>query len=128
MSTNTNNLPSVEALQDFANQLFKALPEDAPKEISFDPYEHPRATAFAKSITGEGIVPGVNIPVDDALVQAGAPAPFALSDPFGVITAPPAVTGIGMSSSIANYGNINDISPGTTGGSNYQPLVNSPFF
>ncbi|MFT4017787.1 MAG: family 2A encapsulin nanocompartment cargo protein cysteine desulfurase [Agriterribacter sp.] len=126
MSTNTNNLPSVEALQELANQFFKALPEDAPKEFSFDPYDHPRATAFAKSITGEGIVPAANVPVDDALVQAGAPAPFALFDPFGVITAPPSVSGLGASSSITNYNNVGNI-PGAIEGGNYLPSENAPF-
>lgn len=121
MSTNTNNLPPVEALQALANQLFNALPEEAPKEVSFDPYEHPRATAFAKSITGEGVVPGVGVPVDEAWVQSGGPAPFAVSDPFSGIAAPPSATGLGASSSIASYGNTNTTLPGAGEGNNYLP-------
>lgn len=127
MSTTTNNLPSVEALQELANQFFKALPNEAPKEISLDPYEHPRATAFARSVTGEGAVPGMNIPADDMLTRAGAPAPPALSDPFGGITAPPSATGSGASSTIENYGNGYNISPAMPGGNNYLSAENSPF-
>ncbi len=39
MNTNISpdNLPSVEALQELANQFFKDLPDEAPKEISLDP-------------------------------------------------------------------------------------------
>ncbi len=54
MSTNTSNLPDVQELQRIANQLFKALPEEAPKEISLDPYKHPRAAALAQSVSGGG--------------------------------------------------------------------------
>ncbi len=122
MSTNTNNLPSVEALQELANQFFKTLPDEAPKAISFDPYEHPRATAFAKSITAEGIAPAVNIPFNEVLVQTGAPAPFAATVPFSGIATPPSATGIGASSSIANYGNPNTIFP-TAGQRNVYPAT-----
>lgn len=49
MNTNTNSLPNIESLQNLANDLFKALPNEFPKEISLDPREHPRAKAFAES-------------------------------------------------------------------------------
>ncbi|MBX2921477.1 MAG: cysteine desulfurase [Chitinophagaceae bacterium] len=127
MSTNTNNLPPVEALQELANQFFKALPNEVPKEISLDPYEHPRATAFAKSITGEGFVPGANVPADDTLVQSGAPVPFAAAGPFSGIAAPPSATGLGVSSTIADYGNPHNTSPGVEQGNNYPPPGNLPF-
>ncbi|HRO44791.1 family 2A encapsulin nanocompartment cargo protein cysteine desulfurase [Agriterribacter sp.] len=104
MSTNTNNLPDVEVLQELANQLFKALPEDAPKEISLDPYEHPRATAFAKSITGEGIVPGVNLPADELMTHGIVQPALASPVPVSGFSAPPSATGLGVSSSVAGSG------------------------
>ncbi len=102
MSTPTNNLPDVEALQELANRYFKALPNEVPKEISLDPYEHPRATAFAKSVTGEAVVPGVNLPADEQAASFNAPPAAAPSPVYG-LTAPPSATGSGLSPSVANY-------------------------
>lgn len=53
MNTNTNDLHErfdVNVLQDLANQFFKAMPEDLPKEISLDPTKHPIALGLAGSL------------------------------------------------------------------------------
>ncbi len=96
MSTNTNSLPDVEALQHLANQLFKALPEDAPKEISLNPYEHPRATAFAQSVSGLAapLSPGSfpNGLASQDLVQP----PASPVSPVGGLAAPPSLSGAGI--------------------------------
>ncbi len=112
MSTNTNNLPSVEELQELANQFFKTLPADAPKEISLNPYEHPRATAFAKSITGEGLVPGVNLPVDETIAPLGVQPVATASSPVYGLSAPPSVSGFGASSAHPDFLNHNTLSSG----------------
>lgn len=44
------NIPSVEELQQLANDIFKALPDSFPKEISLNPQDHPRANTFAESL------------------------------------------------------------------------------
>lgn len=93
MSTNTNNLPDVGELQHLANQLFKALPEDVPKEISLDPYEHPRATALAQSLSGGAST----LPLgsfSNGLVPHGITQPPA--SPVGALVTPPAATGVGI--------------------------------
>ncbi len=93
MSTNTNNLPDVGELQHLANQLFKALPEDVPKEISLDPYEHPRATALAQSVSGGAST----LPLgsfSNGLVPQEATQPPA--SPVGALATPPALTGVGI--------------------------------
>lgn len=127
MSTNTNNLPPVEVLQELANQFFKSLPDEAPKEISFDPYEHPRATAFAKSLTGEGVLPVANIPADQALVQSGIQPIVAPVSPVGIITAPPSAPGIGVSSSVANYTDLSSTFPDIHRGNDYLNAANPTF-
>lgn len=50
MNTNTNSLPDINEIQQLANSLFKALPNEAPKEIALNPEEHPRAKAIAENI------------------------------------------------------------------------------
>src|SRR6185312_6864022 len=107
MSINTNQLPDVEALQELANQFFKALPEDAPKEISLNPYEHPRASAFAKSITAQ----------DEGRLSTGEPLVF--SSPVTGITTPPSLPGVGASPSSIPYEGL----PGS--GFNPSPEYNS---
>lgn len=113
MSINTdtpNNLPSVEALQDLANHYFKALPGEVPKEISLDPNEHPRATAFAQSVAGLGNVSTLNEPVDELTAQSPGQPLVGGSIPFGGIN-PPSVSGLGASPSVAGYANEKDIYP-----------------
>ena len=58
MSTNINHngLPNIDDLQHLANELFKALPNEFPKEISLSPdkAEHPRATKIAETFLQTG--------------------------------------------------------------------------
>lgn len=95
MSTNINNsgLPNIDELQNLANELFKALPNEFPKEISLSPdkAEHPRATKFAETILHAGNV--------DQFGQIPAVSPSSTSP------APTAFSGFGASPSALNYGN-----------------------
>lgn len=54
MNTNTNNLPSVEALQELANRLYNALPEEASREVRYDSYS---GIAAPPSAGGWGTLP-----------------------------------------------------------------------
>lgn len=49
MNTNTD-LPDIQDLEKLANELFKALPNELPTEVSLDPSKHPRARAMADSV------------------------------------------------------------------------------
>ncbi|UUF14078.1 MULTISPECIES: family 2A encapsulin nanocompartment cargo protein cysteine desulfurase [Flavobacterium] len=95
MSTNINNngLPNIDDLQNLANELFKALPNEFPKEISLSPdkAEHPRATKIAETILHAGNV--------DQFGQ------FPVASPSSTPPAPPAFSGFGASPSVINYGN-----------------------
>ncbi|SEN96464.1 cysteine desulfurase [Flavobacterium sp. CF108] len=95
MSTNinSNGLPNIDDLQNLANELFKALPYEFPKEISLSPdkAEHPRATKIAETILHTGNL--------DQLGQIPAVSPSSTSP------APPAFSGFGASPSALNYGN-----------------------
>lgn len=80
MSTNIKpiDLPSVDDLQQLANELFSALPNEFPKEISLSPdkSEHPRATKIAETLLAAGNLGGVQsvVPVsnpDTLLAQSG---------------------------------------------------------
>lgn len=95
MSTNINNngLPNIDDLQNLANELFKALPNEFPKEISLSPdkAEHPRAVKIAETILHAGNSDQFgHIPV---------------VSPSSVPPAPPAFSGFGASPSVINYGN-----------------------
>ncbi|MGC4232596.1 MAG: family 2A encapsulin nanocompartment cargo protein cysteine desulfurase [Niabella sp.] len=117
MSTNTNpssNLPDVEALQELANQYFKALPDEVPKEISLDPYEHPRAVAFARSITGTGTIPILNIPADEVYTQSPYQPLTVGSSPVGGLQSPPSATGLGASATADSYTGLTGIYPGVS--------------
>ena len=93
MSINTNNdgLPNIEDLQLLANELFKTLPNEFPKEISLSPdhNEHPRATKIAETLLNTGNLGGFNttpLPLQDAATPpSGAPA-------FSGFVASPTVT------------------------------------
>ncbi|KQW98883.1 family 2A encapsulin nanocompartment cargo protein cysteine desulfurase [Flavobacterium sp. Root420] len=91
MSTNTNNsdLPNIDDLQLLANELFKTLPNEFPKEISLSPdkAEHPRATKIAETLLHAG---GANII-----------APFPTQSPLNVQPLPPSFSGFGSSPTIA---------------------------
>jgi cysteine desulfurase/selenocysteine lyase len=118
MSTNINNteLPNIGDLQHLANELFSALPNEFPKEISLSPNqsEHPRATKIAETLLAAGNLGGVNsvFPVsnhDTLLAQSGfvpLAAQVVLSSPLGVQQSPPAFGGFGGSPSAAQYGNL----------------------
>ncbi|KOP38403.1 cysteine desulfurase [Flavobacterium sp. WLB] len=95
MSTSINNsgLPNIDDLQNLANELFKALPNEFPKEISLSPdkAEHPRATKIAETILHAGNV--------DQFGQ------FPVASPSSTVPSPPAFSGFGASPSVINYGN-----------------------
>lgn len=91
MSTNTNNndLPNIDDLQLLANELFKTLPNEFPKEISLSPdkAEHPRATKIAETLLHAG---GANII-----------APFPTQSPLNVQPFPTSFSGFGTSPTLA---------------------------
>ncbi|MEO6175064.1 MAG: family 2A encapsulin nanocompartment cargo protein cysteine desulfurase [Flavobacterium circumlabens] len=96
MSTNTNNtgLYNIDDLQHLANELFKTLPNEFPKEISLSPdrKEHPRATKIAETLLQAG---SFNTP-ETVPLQAQNPLNVQSNLPF---------SGFGASSSVANSGN-----------------------
>jgi len=96
MSINTNNdgLPNIDDLQLLANELFKALPNEFPKEISLSPdrNEHPRATKIAETLLNTGNLDG------------GSITPIPTQNAANVHAAPSAFSGFGASPSVANYG------------------------
>lgn len=133
MSTNTNppgGLPNVEALQELANQYFKALPDEAPKEISLDPYGHPRAEAFAKSITGTGNAPTLSTPADEIYAKSPLQPLTAGAPPVSGLHYPPSAPGWGPSATAASYAGLTDIYPGVNplpgnGGTLPAPYISS---
>jgi cysteine desulfurase/selenocysteine lyase len=118
MSINTNNagLPSTDDLQKLANELFSALPNEFPKEISLSPNasEHPRATKIAETLLAAGNLGGVDtvFPVSnhDTVLAQTAYAPLATptvpNNPFSSQQTPPSIGGFGGSPSVAQYGNL----------------------
>jgi cysteine desulfurase/selenocysteine lyase len=135
MSINTNNsgLPSTDDLQKLANELFSALPNEFPKEISLSPSasDHPRATKIAETLLAAGNLGGVNslFPVshhDTVLAQTGyAPlaTPAAPSNPLGS-PKPLSFGGFGGSPSVAQYGNLANFAanPNTFSDSNINTI------
>jgi cysteine desulfurase/selenocysteine lyase len=97
MSTNTSNLPDVQELQRIANQLFKALPEEAPKEISLDPYKHPRAAALAQSVSGGGATLPLGFFSNGLAPQEITQPTASPVSPAGVLATPPSLAGAGIS-------------------------------
>ncbi|OMQ11707.1 family 2A encapsulin nanocompartment cargo protein cysteine desulfurase [[Flexibacter] sp. ATCC 35103] len=95
MSINTNNdgLPNIDDLQFLANELFRTLPNEFPKEISLSPdrNEHPRATKIAETLLSAGNFSGNNTPLSSQNVAIEPSAPSAFS-------------GFGASPTVANYG------------------------
>lgn len=112
MSTNTNNngLYNVDDLQHIANELFKTLPNEFPKEISLSPdlNDHPKATK-----------------VVETLLSAGNLADFtpntSLQNPATAYPSHSPVSGFGGSSSVGNYANtgITGVYPNTDLGTAY---------
>jgi cysteine desulfurase/selenocysteine lyase len=127
MSTTINQpagLPSAEALQQLANDIFKALPNEVPREVSLNPQEHPKANQFAERLYHE--FAGTSLPAAaPGLPAAGLPAadPFNLASPqtslpdphfAGSNRAPLPFTGAGFNPSIPGFENI-AVLPGTQG-------------
>jgi cysteine desulfurase / selenocysteine lyase len=116
MSTNINNigLPNIDELQHLANELFSALPNEFPKEISLSPNasEHPRASKIAETLLAAGNLRGVDAIFPngnhDTLVAQSGLAPFATpafsASPIGSIQTPPSFGGFGVSPSVSQYG------------------------
>ncbi|OXG02310.1 cysteine desulfurase/selenocysteine lyase [Flavobacterium araucananum] len=96
MSININNdgLPNIDDLQLLANELFKTLPNEFPKEVSLSPdhKEHPRATKIAETLLNAGNLSRNNAtPLQSQNVA---------TTPSGL----PAFSGFGASPTVANYG------------------------
>ncbi|MCD9577074.1 family 2A encapsulin nanocompartment cargo protein cysteine desulfurase [Flavobacterium soyae] len=111
MSTNINNngLPNIDDLQNLANELFKALPNEFPKEISLSPdkAEHPRATKIAETILHTGNL--------DQFGQIPA------ANPSNLPPAPPAFSGFGASPSALNHGNTGAFALYPNAGAGFDP-------
>src|SRR6478736_4583661 len=90
INTNTTGLPNIDDLEKLANELFSALPNEFPKEISLSPNktEHPRATKIAETLLHAG---GANILT-----------PFSAQSPLNVNLAPPSFSGFGGSPASAS--------------------------
>lgn len=118
MNTNSSNigLPNIEDLQRLANELFSALPNEFPKEISLSPdhNEHPRATKIAETILSAGNLGKVEtiFPIsshDTLMAQSGYSPPVIpnqAGSPLGFSQSPPSMGGFGGSPSVGSYGNI----------------------
>lgn len=99
INTNTNGLPNIDDLQNLANELFSALPNEFPKEISLSPdkTEHPRATKIAETLLNAGNIDSINS--------------FSEQNPLQVLSVPQSsFSGFGVSPTITNYGNIDSSS------------------
>ena len=92
INTNNNGLPNVDDLQNLANELFRTLPNEFPKEISLSPdkTEHPRATKIAETLLQTG--------------NASNATPVSTQSSSSLPPTPPAFSGFGASPTIANYG------------------------
>lgn len=106
---NTNNgypqLPNIEELQQLANEMFSALPNEFPKEISLSPdaKEHPRASKVAEALlqTQSMGQPTVS-PLAD-LTQIGS---------SGLPAVAPSMGGVGMSPSVGAYSHLAGLDQG----------------
>jgi len=93
MNTNTNNgLPDIDDLQNLANELFRTLPNEFPKEISLSPdkNEHPRAAKIAETLLHAG--------------GARIITPNIAGNPVNIRPTPNSFTGFGATPAIADYG------------------------
>ncbi|MDR6562036.1 MULTISPECIES: family 2A encapsulin nanocompartment cargo protein cysteine desulfurase [unclassified Arcicella] len=133
MNINTNQqgnilhgIPSVEDLQQLANDIFKALPNEVPKEISLNPQEHPKANHFAErlyetlqgvptSSTRVGVSPSAfqHGSVFQPIGNAGVQPQTSLPDPhFANPASQPSFSGFGASASaLPNIGTVDSKSP-----------------
>jgi cysteine desulfurase/selenocysteine lyase len=111
MSTNINNngLPNIDDLQHLANELFKALPNEFPKEISLSPdkAEHPRATKIAETFLQTGNIGSLDqIPL--AVQSNGQPTQHSFS-------------GFGASPTVSNYENTGAFALPPNAGAGFDP-------
>lgn len=118
MSINTNNdgLPNIDDLQLLANELFKTLPNEFPKEISLSPdrNEHPKATKVVESLLNVGNFNGYNADTISA------------QNPLSIQPTPHSFSGFGASPSVANYGSgASALYPNAGAGFNPQNGVSS---
>jgi len=98
MNTNTNNgLPDIDDLQNLANELFRTLPNEFPKEISLSPdkNEHPRAAKIAETLLHAG---GARIIM-----------PNTAGNPVNIRPTPNSFTGFGATPAIADYGSTSGV-------------------
>ncbi|MFH6999553.1 family 2A encapsulin nanocompartment cargo protein cysteine desulfurase [Flavobacterium sp. FlaQc-57] len=116
INTNNNGLPNIDDLQLLANELFKTLPNEFPKEISLSPdrTEHPRATKIAETFLQSGNL------------NSGAENPISSQNAASSPIASPAFSGFGASPSVANYGSgASALYPNAGAGFNPQSGVTS---
>ena len=98
MNTNTNNgLPDIDDLQNLANELFRTLPDEFPKEISLSPdkNEHPRAAKIAETLLHAG--------------GARIITPNIAGNPVNIRPTPNSFTGFGATPAIADYGSTSGV-------------------
>ncbi|MDR6197642.1 family 2A encapsulin nanocompartment cargo protein cysteine desulfurase [Siphonobacter sp. SORGH_AS_0500] len=79
MSINTSQpseIPDAAVLQDIANQLFKALPEEVPKDFSLDPATHPKAWGVVEHVLGGNIPSKIEIPAVNPVSAVQTPTAF----------------------------------------------------
>ena len=98
MNTNTNNgLPDIDDLQNLANELFRTLPNEFPKEISLSPdkNEHPRAAKIAETLLHAG--------------GARIITPNLAGNPVNIRPTPNSFTGFGATPAIADYGSTSGV-------------------
>lgn len=111
MSTNISNngLPNIDDLQHLANELFKALPNEFPKEISLSPdkAEHPRATKIAETFLQTGNI--------------GALDQIPLAIPSNVQPTQHSFSGFGVSPTVSNYENTGAFALPPNAGAGFDP-------
>ncbi|MFC4476128.1 family 2A encapsulin nanocompartment cargo protein cysteine desulfurase [Flavobacterium chungangensis] len=111
MSTNISNngLPNIDDLQHLANELFKALPNEFPKEISLSPdkAEHPRATKIAETFLQTGNI--------------GSLDQIPLAVPSNVQPVQHSFSGFGASPTVSNYENTGAFALPPNAGAGFDP-------
>ncbi|MDR7372170.1 family 2A encapsulin nanocompartment cargo protein cysteine desulfurase [Flavobacterium aquidurense] len=116
MSTNTNpdSLPNIDDLQDLANELFKTLPNEFPKEISLSPdkAEHPRATKIAETLLHAGNIHGLT--------------PFPVQNPVNEQPNLPSFGGFGASPQGVDYGSSGASALYPNAGAGFNPQYGIP--
>jgi cysteine desulfurase/selenocysteine lyase len=115
MSTNiyNNGLPNIDDLQNLANELFKTLPNEFPKEISLSPdkNEHPRAVKVVETLLQAG-----NLGDQDA-------SSIPLQHLGNIPQSPPAFGGFGVSPGGLGNNGISSLYPNSIPGSDHNSDV-----